>query len=854
MAALKDAYDAVKSGRDVTVLAHGVSGAGKSALFQRFVETLPTLDGAVVLAGRCYEQESVPYKALDSLVDALARYLRRLRPEEAAALMPRDAPALARVFPVFNFVAVASGERTALDAQELRRRAFAALRVLLTRIAARRPLVLAIDDLQWGDVDSALLLVDLLRPPDPPPLLLLIAYRSEYAGTSPCLRTLLGAWSERGDGADRRELVVEPMRAAESTELALRLLGRDDAEARALAETAARESGGNPYFVLELVEQAGAPGDVGGLAGASGRIDFDEILWRRIERLPEASRRLLEAIAVAGRPLTLRCAARAAADGGAEARADAALRSGNLIRGAGPRLDDEVETYHDRIRETVVAHLGAEALRGWHGRLASALEEAGQADVETLAAHLEGAGDTARAGAYFARAADQAAEALAFDRAAGLYRRSILLRPPVGAEAREIRARLADALANAGRGPEAAAQYLAASEGAERRESINFQRKAAFQYYMSGHLDEGQAILRGVLARVGMALPRTRFGALASLVAHRLRLRLRGLDYRERRAQDVPESLLEGIDVSWSVAAGLATKDPIIAPAFQSRNLLLALRAGEPLRLVRALAWEAAHDANGGTATRDRTLALHEAAKEVAQRCDEPYVRGFIELSGSVLAFHAHRWKEGAERGERAATIFREQCTGAAWELGQANTFLLWCMSWMGEYAAMSRRAALILEEAEKKGDLFTGANLGGYIQPLGLLARGEADEPLRLIARNVSPWSRTFYHVQHFTSLMASTPAHLYRGDAQAAYRQQIEHEPAIRSNMILHVQLCRIVAAEMRARSALALAGISPAADRPAPARGRRASGPPPRPRVGPPGRGLRPAGPRGARRVPG
>ncbi len=816
MAVLEDAYRAVKSGRDVTMLAHGVSGAGKSALFQRFVEMRPAADAAVVLAGRCYEQESVPYKALDSLVDALARHLRRLSPEEAAALMPRDAAALARVFPVFNFVAAASGEKTALDAQELRRRAFAALRALLARIAARRPLILAIDDLQWGDVDSALLLVDLLRPPDPPPLLLLVAYRSEYATTSPCLRTLLGAWSDRNDGADRRELIVEPMRAAESAELALRLLGRDDAEARALAETAARESGGNPYFVLELVEQAAAAADVGGLARSSGQIDFDEILWRRIERLPEGSRRLLEAIAVAGRPLTLRCASRAADDDGTAARADAALRSGNLIRGAGPRLDDEVETYHDRIRETVVAHLGPEALRDWHGRLATALEEAGQADVETLAVHLEGAGDPGRAGGYFARAADQAAEALAFERAAGLYRRSITLRPPAGAEARAIRRKLADALANAGRGPEAAGQYLAASEGAERRESIDLQRKAAFQYYMSGHLDEGQAVLRGVLGRVGMALPRTRLGALASLLVHRLRLRLRGLGYRERRARDVPEALLAKIDVSWSVAAGLATKDPIIAPAFQSRNLLLALRAGEPLRLVRALAWEAAHDANGGIATRDRTLALHEAAKEVAQRCDEPYVRGFIELSGSVLAFHAHRWKVGAERGERAATIFREQCTGAAWELGQANTFLLWCMSWMGEYAAMSRRAALILEEAEKKGDLFTGANLGGYIQPLGLLARGEADEPLRLIARNVSPWSRTFYHVQHFTSLMASTPVHLYRGEPAVAYREQLAHEPAIRGNLILHVQLCRIVAAEMRARAALALAGTSPAADR--------------------------------------
>ena len=444
------------------------------------------------------------------------------------------------------------------------------------------------------------------------------------------------------------------------------------------------------------------------------------------------------------------------------------------------------------------------------------LEEAGQADVETLAAHYEVAKEPDKAGLYFARAADQAAEALAFDRAAELYRRSLRLRPAVGDEARAMRTRLGDALANAGRGPAAAEQYLTAAQGAGRRESIDLERKAAFQYCMSGHIDEGQAVLRGVLRRVGMALPRTRVGGLVSLVLHGLLLQLRGLKYRERPPAEVPDALLAKIDVSWSVAAGLATKDPIVAPAFQSRNLLLALRAGEPLRLVRALAWEAAHHANVGAPSWSRTQALHDAAKEVARRCDEPYVRGFLDLSGGVLAFHGARWKEGVALAGRAATTFREQCTGVAWETGQAHTFLLWCMSWMGDYAEMARRSELILEDAETKGDLFTAANLGGYIQPLGLLARGEPDESLRLIARNVSPWSRTFYHIQHFTSLMALTPCHLYRGDPRAAYRENLAHMPAIRKNLILHVQLCRVVVAEMRARSALALAAQSPPADR--------------------------------------
>ena len=71
------------------------------------------------------------------------------------------------------------------------------------------------------------------------------------------------------------------------------------------------------------------------------------------------------------------------------------------------------------------------------------------------------------------------------------------------------------------------------------------------------------------------------------MIANRLLLRIRGLMFRERPAEEVPEDDLAKIDVSWSVAAGLGTKNIIVAPLFQTKNLRLALRAGEPLRVVR---------------------------------------------------------------------------------------------------------------------------------------------------------------------------------------------------------------------------------------------------------------------------
>src|SRR4029077_20077137 len=127
-----------------------------------FLADLMARGETLVLAGRCYEREWVPFKAFDSLVDALARHLKRLSPRKLESLLPRDVPFLARVFPVLKGIEGISVARRQVsempDPQERRLRVFAALRELLSRLGTDTRLVLAVDDLQWGDADSAALL------------------------------------------------------------------------------------------------------------------------------------------------------------------------------------------------------------------------------------------------------------------------------------------------------------------------------------------------------------------------------------------------------------------------------------------------------------------------------------------------------------------------------------------------------------------------------------------------------------------------------------------------------------------------------------------------------------------------
>jgi tetratricopeptide (TPR) repeat protein len=815
LAALNAAFRDMCQGRTMAVYVHGRSGVGKSSLIQRFLEGLFERGTAVILAGRCYEQESVAYKAVDTLIDALSRYLRRLTRSEAEALIPRDVSTLAQVFPVLRRVeAVAEAPiraHTVPDPLELRRRAFAALRELLARLGDRRPLVLAIDDLQWGDMDSALLLSDLLRPPDPPVLLLVGSYRSEYANVSPFLRVLLQPESDGSSPRDCREVPLKPLTLAEGRELALRLIGQDDPAAVALAETIVRESRGSPYFVYELVEYLKEGGELGEGGSMSSDLSLDSVLGRRIRKLPEEAERLLEVLAVAGQPVRQSIACKAADVGAAGFSGLTLLRAQHLVRGTGLGSLDEVETYHDRIRETVLNLLDADRLRELNQRLALELEHAGGADPETLGVHFEGAGDLAKAGHYYALSADEAGEALAFDRAVKLYRRALELGPGNPARARRIRSRLGDALANVGRGVEAAHAYQEAAVDAGQLESIELQRRAAYQFLVSGHIDEGLSAFGAILEPVGLSLPATPRQAFLRLLLSRARLRLRGLRFRERASTEVPQETLELIDIHRSVAVGISIVDVIRGADYQTRSLLLALAAGEPLRIALSLGWEAVHVACQGRPAWRRTERLVAAAGGLAQRLGHPHALGMASLSSGAAEFLIGRYDRALELLNTAEAIFRDRCTGVIWELDTARIFCLWSLFYLGRLAELGIRCQEIFNEARDRGDRYMLATPGPFVGTVVRLAEDDVDGARRFAGEALGQWSHQGFHIQHLNFYYGSLYIDSYAGDEAAAWRRITETEPLIQSSLLLRIQQVEADVIQHTGRCAVAMAAVS-------------------------------------------
>ena len=364
--------DVLESQKPLLVWIRGKSGEGKSSLCEAFMRPFHKGREMLVLSGRCYDRESVPFKAVDSIIESLVRYLRSSVGNWLQSDQPEDVEFLAQVFPLLRRVEWIADRKIHdlehTEPQKIRGRAFYGLRQLLTAISRRTTIVIHIDDLQWGDADSARAWHELLNHTDAPPLLVLGSYRSDETDES----LFLEAWGRLKASAfhrlESRTVSVQPLTQDECLELAAQRTGLPRETIQDQIGQLFHDTDGNPYFLDQLLE--GFDPD----SGSFRHVPLDELVAGRLSRLPSAASRLLEVIAISGKPIRIKEAASVA---GAEQSAMGTLthmRNERLVRLLDAGDEPMVETWHDKVRESVLDSLPKERRKALHLQLAEEIE------------------------------------------------------------------------------------------------------------------------------------------------------------------------------------------------------------------------------------------------------------------------------------------------------------------------------------------------------------------------------------------------------------------------------------------------------------------------------------------------
>ena len=815
---LSDAYRIMREGKPVTIYVSGRSGMGKTSLVRWFLDWLGANEPEVLtLTGRSYDRESVPFKAIDSLIDDLSRSLKRMSASDLDTLLPANMLALARLFPVFlqvkTVMAMQDSDDTDIDTSvemrgELDRDlAFRALRDMLANLARRSPVVLFLDDLQWGDLESLELLIRMLSTPAPP-VMLIVSYRSEDMETSEVLQHLLPLRMEADPNADILELEVGELRQDEALQLATDLLRATGPHQRPQAESIARESAGNPLFIKEFVEYAKlAEGRDDLLDGRA--MSLEMLLHARVAMLPPEARRLLEVIAVSGRPLTLDVAVKVA-DVADAISALKVLRTGLMIRALEGRDVSEVEIYNNRIRETILVRMEVHTRSTYHHRLAEHWESV-DADPEMLLFHYQGAQNREKTVEYAIKTAQRAKEALSFHRATRHFQIAL---DHVGDGDQLLWNEWKDlgkAAAVNGQPLRAAGAFLNASNGAD--EALDRYRnlqRAADQLLRGGDLTNGLSVLEELFTATSVRFPRGAITNPLRMWIHRflspyLRLRL-----EFRNEANLPEADLIRIDGCWSGAFALLPQDPTFGMAFQTLHLRHSLEAGEPFRLMRALVLEAAYMAAlqpGKLRHLDRVLQVTEL---LAEETNAPLAYGWLNLSKALIAFFSEQWSNAASLAEAAAQIFRERCPGSNWERSTALHVLLPSLYRLGRIDEFLTRWFKLEGPLRLREDRYAMpllyTNCGAHamlITDQPILARQQLEAAMAVTGEMPA-------NLLHHWYFLRQSEIDLYMGQGERAWQRLNESREVAQGARVRYFRGARIEYAEIMARCALAVASL--------------------------------------------
>jgi tetratricopeptide (TPR) repeat protein len=415
---LQGCWEQAAQARAGLVMLAGEPGIGKTRLAARFAAAAQR-DGAIVLYGRADEQSISPYQPF---VEALRHYgAHQPGLPEKVGLSAVAARELSRLVPELGPGAADTGVAREEAYERRRPQLFDAVVRVLLHAAHSQRLLLVLDDLHWADVPSMLLLRQVLRRGAGSPLLVLAAYSDlDEDATRPLARVAAALRTDAAPATIR----LAGLRPSDVVTLVAARLGRD-APDNALAQRLCAQTGGNPFFIEELLRAGEALEHPGGVPES-----VKQVIGRRLERLSPAALETLTLAAVLGRDFRLAGLEAVASERGQDELLDsleAAVTAGLVSEDPGEI--DRFSFTHALVRETLYERPITSRRLRLHLRVAEALE-ASLLPVHPgeLAHHYFQArevGGAAKAVVFGLRAGEAAQAAHAYEDAVAHYERAL---------------------------------------------------------------------------------------------------------------------------------------------------------------------------------------------------------------------------------------------------------------------------------------------------------------------------------------------------------------------------------------------------------------------------------------------
>ena len=459
-----------RAGGPRIVLVSGEPGIGKTRLVREAAVEL-NQNAAVVLFGQCDEEMGVSYHPFAA---ALAEFVSACPDDQLRSLMGPLSGELTAIVPTLRTRVPGLPEPLHAEPETGRYRLFEAVVDLLAAMSASAPVLLVLDDLQWGDAPTLQLLRHLLRSNEPMRMLVAGTYRDTDVGRAHLLAQLLPDLRRSGRGK-RLQLpgLDEDDVAAMVAAAADRELSPDELE---FAHHLATETGGHPFCIEEvllhfvetgILQRQGGRWTLSGIwAGLGIPEGVREVVLQRLARFPAVTHEVLATAAVIGQQFDVWLLA-AVANGGMAVVVEAleAAERARLIRPV-PASANRYEFAHKLIRSSIYEDMPTSRRRWLHRDVGLALEQHGgnHERLNELAFHFGEAaavGESDRAVDYARQAGDKAVTMLAFEVAVAHY------------------ARARAALELSSRDPELACDLLIAEAAALSRAGSDF-RSAAF--------------------------------------------------------------------------------------------------------------------------------------------------------------------------------------------------------------------------------------------------------------------------------------------------------------------------------------------------------------------------------------